>query len=384
MSFSHHGRNTMRILMVSDNYYPYPGGIAEHIHHASLELRELGHEVKILTASYGDNRSFGSPQVIRVGRGVVIPVNRSFCLVPVGWRLSERVRQVLREGDFDIVHTHGPLAPVLPMLAIKHSKAVNIATFHAAHSSSLGYKIFSPILRHYFDKLSGLIAVSEVAKESMDRYFPGDYRIIPNGIDIKRFNPDLEPIETYADGRPNILFVGRFDPRKGLKYLLMAMPRILKSVPEARLLVVGKGFLESYYRRFLDAEFRESVVFVGYVEPELLPRYYTTCDVFCSPATGAESFGIILLEAMAAGTPLVASGIDGYRRVISHMDDGILVPPTDSEALADGIVKLLSDRSLRMKFRENGLKKAEFYSWERVTKTIEQYYVEVIERVSRK
>ena len=374
----------MRILMVSDNYYPYPGGIAEHIHHASLELRELGHDVKILTASYGDNRCFGSAQVIRVGKSVMIPANRSFCLVPVGWRLSERVRQVLREGDFDIVHTHGPLAPVLPMLAIKHSKSVNIATFHAAHSSSLGYKIFSPILRHYFDKLSGLIAVSEVAKESMDKYFNGDYRIIPNGIDTNRFNPELEPIETYTDGRPNILFVGRFDPRKGLKYLLMAMPRILKAVPTARLLVVGKGFLESYYRRYLQPEFRESVVFVGYVEPDLLPRYYATSDIFCSPATGAESFGIILLEAMAAGTPLVASSIDGYRQVVDHMNDGILVPPMDHEALADSTVRLLTDKSLRMKFRESGLKKAELYSWQRVTKTIEQYYVEVMERASRR
>lgn len=374
----------MRILMVSDNYYPYPGGIAEHIRHASLELRKLDHEVKILTASYGDNRSFGSPEVIRVGKSVLIPANESFNMIPVGWRLSTRVRQILHEGDFDIVHTHGPLAPVLPMLAIKHSKSVNIATFHAAHSSSLGYKIFSPVLRHYFKKLNGLIAVSEVARESMEKYFHGDYRIIPNGIDVKRFNPELSPIEKYQDGRPNILFVGRFDPRKGLKYLLMAMPRILKSIPEARLLVVGKGFLESYYRRYLDPRFRESVVYVGYVEPDLLPRYYATSDVFCSPATGAESFGIILLEAMATGTPLVASSIAGYRQVVDHMNDGILVPPMDHEALGDGVVRLLSDESLKAKFRQKGLKKAEYYSWERVTKTIEQYYVEVLEKVSRK
>jgi phosphatidylinositol alpha-mannosyltransferase len=235
-----------------------------------------------------------------------------------------------------------------------------------------------------FKRIHGPIAVSETARETFGKYFPGDYRIIPNGVDTERFSPELEPVSDYNDGRPNILFVGRFDPRKGLKYLLMAMPAILKSVPDARLLVVGKGFLKNYYQRFLDPEVSDSVVFVGYVEPEVLPRFYRTGHVFCSPATGEESFGIILLEAMAAGTPLVASNIDGYNRVVDHMKDGFLVPAKEPDALAQGIVRVLKDEPLRNSLAENGLKKAAQFSWKSVTKTLEEYYLEVLERVSRR
>ncbi|MFQ5907060.1 MAG: glycosyltransferase family 4 protein [bacterium] len=371
----------MKVCMVSDSYYPHPGGVTEHIHHTAVELRKLGHTVKILTASFGDNQGFNEPDILRVGRSILVPANKSFASLTVGLSLPLEVKRILRAGDFDLVHTHGPLAPTLPVLALLYSNSVNIATFHAASERFLAYEILSPVLMPLFKRIHGPIAVSEVARETIARYFPGDYRIIPNGVDTGRFNPRLEPISEYSDERQNILFVGRFDPRKGLKYLLMAMPRILKSVPKARLLVVGKGFLKSFYRRYLDPKAQSSVVFVGYVEPDLLPRYYATADVFCSPATGAESFGIILLESMAAGTPLVASDIDGYRQVVSHMEDGIVVPPFNPEALGGAIVKLLKNESLRRKFRENGLKKADHFSWRRVTRSLEQYYIEVMERV---
>ncbi len=374
----------MRICIVSDSYYPHPGGVTEHIHHTAIELRNLGHDVKILTADFGDNQGFEDPDILRVGRSILIPSNKSFATVTVGLNLASNVKRLLTEGEFDVVHTHGPLAPTLPILALLYSRSTNVATFHAAATRFRAYDFLSPALMPLFKKIDGPIAVSDAARRSIGRYFPGEYRIIPNGVDTERFNPAVERIGELNDGRPNILFVGRFDPRKGLKYLLMAMPRILESVPDARLVVVGKGVLEAYYRRYLDPQVEKSVVFAGYVEPALLPRYYRTGHVFCSPATGAESFGIILLEAMASGTPLVASDIDGYRQVVDHMQDGMLVPPTDPESLADAIVRVLKDEPLRGLFVQNGLKKAAMYSWPGVTSMLEQYYLEVLERSSRR
>jgi phosphatidylinositol alpha-mannosyltransferase len=374
----------MRVCIVSDSYYPHPGGVTEHIHHTAIELRKLGHDVKILTADFGDNQGYEGPDILRVGRSILIPSNKSFATVTVGLNLASKVKKVLAQGEFDIVHTHGPLAPTLPILALLYSRSANVSTFHAAATRFRAYEFLSPAMMPLFRKIDGPIAVSETARKSIDRYFPGEYRIIPNGVDTERFNPGVEPIDELNDGRPNILFVGRFDPRKGLKYLLMAMPRILESVPDVRLVVVGKGVLETYYRRYLDPEVEKSVVFTGYVEPSLLPRYYRTGHVFCSPATGAESFGIILLEAMASGTPLVASDIDGYNKVVDHMQDGMLVPPNDPRALADAIVRVLKDESLRKLFSQKGAEKAARYSWPGVTSMLERYYLEILERSSRR
>jgi phosphatidylinositol alpha-mannosyltransferase len=370
----------MKICIVSDAYYPYPGGVSEHIHHTAIELRRLGHEAKILTASFGDNKGFEHDDVIRVGRTVLVPINKSMATITIGRNLSGQVKKILTRGGFDIVHTHGPLAPMLPFLALRHSPAVNVATFHASHADSTGYQLFEPILQRYFRRIDGLIAVSETARESMYKYFPGDYRIIPNGVDTDRFHRGMKPVAHLADGRPSILFVGRFDPRKGLKYLLQAIPYVVEKVPDARLVVVGKGVLDSYYRRYLDNRYRDHVIFEGFVTPEELPSYYATCDVFCSPATGSESFGIILLEAMATGKPIVASNISGYRSVVSDGVDGLLVEPRDAQALAQALILLLRDSLLRARLGHKGREKALRYSWNRVTKQIEEYYQEVAER----
>ncbi|KPJ54496.1 hypothetical protein AMJ39_00295 [candidate division TA06 bacterium DG_24] len=371
----------MKICIVSDAYYPHPGGVSEHIHHTAMELRQLGHDTKILTASYGKKTEEKESDVIRVGRTVLVPVNKSMATVTIGRNLSGQVKKILTRGDFDIVHTHGPLAPMLSFLALRHSPTVNVATFHASHPESTGYQLFEPILQRYFRRIHGLIAVSESAKDTIYRYFPGDYRIIPNGVDTDRFHPNTKRVAKFCDGRPSILFVGRFDPRKGLKYLLQAMPYVVEKVPNARLVVVGKGVLDSYYRRYLDNRCREHVIFEGFVAPEDLPSYYATCDVFCSPAIGAESFGIILLEAMATKKAIVASDISGYRSVVSDGVDGILVEPRNAHALAQSLVRLLRDSQLRAELGRQGREKALRYSWKRVTRQIEEYYLEVSERV---
>lgn len=369
-----------RILQVADVYYPHPGGIPEHIKHLSEELMARGHHVDILTANFS-KKNFPTwddpPNVIRVGRGVKIPANKSMSSITISPRVSKRVKDVIQSGGYDIVHTHGPVAPVLPLLAVKHAKCKVVSTFHAAHGESFGYEIFGAYLRKWHDRIDGRIAVSKVAMESVARYFPGEFRIIPNGVDVKRFNPDNPPMPHLVGTGRNILFVGRLEPRKGAKFLFQAFPMVLAKVPDARLVVVGSG-MTRWYKRFIDPSVKERVLFEGFVDPAVLPRYYTSADVFCSPAIGGESFGIVLLEAMASGVPIVASDIPGYRCVMEEGAEGYFARPEDPQSLADALVRLLLDPNAK-EMGNRGLAKARnLYSWERVVDMIEEFYREVM------
>jgi phosphatidylinositol alpha-mannosyltransferase len=276
------------------------------------------------------------------------------------------------------VHVHGSLAPTLPIAAINASRVVNVVTFHAGHDQSLGYALFRSELKPYFDASHGLIAVSETARTSCLKYFHGPYRIIPNGIDPTIFRPDVEPAPGLTDGRPRILFVGRFEPRKGLKFLLMAMPEIVKQVPSVELVVVGTGLLGYSYKSYLSKEVQEHVRWAGLIGGEERPRYYAGCDVFCSPATGQESFGIVLLEAMATGRPVVASDIPGYRSVVTDGRDGLLVPTRDTDAIAAALVRVLRDRELAARLSQAGRQRALDFSWHRIANRVESLYEELV------
>jgi phosphatidylinositol alpha-mannosyltransferase len=376
----------MRICMVTDNYYPYIGGIAEHVHHLSAELRRRGHTVKILTSKF-EGKTIDCLESVpdeehikRIGRGLVIRSNKSFARIPIAVRPISRARRFFREWQFDVIHVHGSLAPTLVLVAINASRAVNVATFHAGHDASLGYALFRTQLLPYFNALHGLIAVSETARSSCDKYFAGDYRIIPNAIDVNFFRPDAEPMPELSDGRPRILFMGRFEPRKGLKFLLMAMPDIIRAVPDVELVVVGTGFLGYSYKSYLDKEAQEHVRWVGLIPGEQRPRYLAGCDVFCSPATGNESFGIVLLEAMATETPVVASDIPGYRSVMTENEQGLFVSPRDSAELAQAIIRLLKDKELSRRLGEGGRKRAIEFSWPKVAERVESVYRQLLKQ----
>lgn len=210
-------------------------------------------------------------------------------------------------------------------------------------------------MRHFIDRLHGRIAVSQAALDYISAYFPGEYRIIPNGFDVERFAAEgVRPIEQYSgDGRLNVLFVGRLEKRKGFGYLLRAFRLIKATVPEARLLVVGAYSKEDKapFVRYARHSHLRGVKFIGYVRDEELPRWYWTAHVFCAPSTGFESFGIVLLEAMAAGVPIVASDIPGYRCVLQPGVQGLVVPPADEESLAAAVIRLLRTPGARRVWR---------------------------------
>jgi len=368
----------VKILIVADDFYPHTGGIPEHMLHLWQGLKSMGHDAKIMAASFGKNYPYVDENIIRLGRAILVPWNKSFGVLNLSLTMPWKLRRFLEKEDFDIVHIHGILAPVLPYYVLKYSNAKNLVTFHAAHEDSFGYLLWEPVLEQYFRKISGLIAVSEVARDSISKYFPGNYRIIPNGIDTTRFSPAVESMGYLDEFSPKILFVGRFEPRKGLKYLLQAFPIILKEFPSAKLIIVGAGVLERYYKIYIEEHIKRQVIFAGSVSPDDLPKYYASCDIFCSPATGQESFGIVLLEAMSSGKPIVASDNPGYKTVMQDGEEGVFSKTTDVQSLAKKVISLLKDKKKMKRMGVKGRAKALTYDWQIITKKVFDFYTEVL------
>jgi phosphatidylinositol alpha-mannosyltransferase len=352
----------------------------------------MGHHTDVIAAS-GKEDGAGRDSLderVEVHDGVItvsdtiVPVPYSgsvarVALSPAVWR---RVKGVLRKGRYDIVHVHEPTVPVLPLAVLRHAEGAAVGTFHSYRESHRAYEYLRPVLDHVLDRLDGRIAVSEAARDYIASYFPGEYEIIPNGIEYERFaSPLVEPIARFNDGRPNVLFVGRLEKRKGFQYLLAAFELVRQESPDARLIVVGAYGREERAPYVMEARRMglHGVNFVGYVPPAELPRYYRTAHVFCAPAIGFESFGMVLAEAMASGVTLVASDIAGYRSVMTHDSEGLLVPPQDEKALARALLTVLRSPERRAQYGARGRTRAYSYRWERVATRIVEHYRRAVE-----
>ena len=370
----------MKIGLVTPYVYPLPGGVNEHVRFLYENLRLHGHDVRILTSSHGLQRS-SEGDVIRIGKGFSVPSNGSVGTITLSPRYVSQVQKVLDREKFDLLHFHEPFVPFLSLIVLRQSTSVNIATFHAYAGFSPAMELGKRTLTPYAARLHGRIAVSAAARHFADRFFPGDFKVIPNGVNVGRYQRAV-PIARWQDGTLNILFVGRLEDRKGLPHLLKAFRLVRKSGFECRLLVVGSGPQEREARRYVMTRGLQNVEFLGRVSDAEKAQLFKTADVFVSPATGRESFGIVLLEAMAAGTPIVCSDIHGYKGVVQRGRQAILVPPRDSKALAAGISELLANPTLRDRMGAEGLERAAQFSWEHVTARVEAYYGFVIRRLA--
>jgi phosphatidylinositol alpha-mannosyltransferase len=373
----------LNIAIVTQAYRPAVGGVTEHVHGTASALRARGHRVTVITSgqgrSYGD-RNGHEKDVVRLGRNFTVLYNGADNNITLGLGLHGALRAQLERGAFDVVHVHCPLSPSLPMLAIRSARQPVVGTFHSVSVSDRVFRVFRPILRPYYDRLDHVIAVSEPARAEVLRNFPGPISIVPNGVDLARFRRGVDPLPQFAGAIPNLLFVGRFDPRKGLPELMLACAALRDEGLDFRLILVGDGrlrrSLERAARRFPPGR----VVFEGQVEHERLPRYYASADVFCTPARGSESFGLVLLEAMAQGVPIVATDIPGYRSVVTHEGEALLVPPRDPGALARALGSLLRDPARRERLGAAGLRTAARYGWDSIAERLEAIYLEVVGR----
>lgn len=371
----------MKICLVSPYDYSHPGGVSEHVRHLAGELRERGHGVTVMAPSSELDDDHGIADYIRIGRSVPVPGNGSVARIALSFHLARRVRALLDEHAFDVMHYHEPLSPALPITTLRFHKGANVGTFHAFARRNLGYYYARPFLKRYFKRLHSCIAVSVPARDFVSRYFPGDYHIVPNGIDTRRFRPDHQPIpELRTPGWHTLLFVGRLEQRKGLPTLLEAYSALRRRRANVRLVVVGDGPGRWGYERYVEAEAIPDVLFMGHVDAAMMPRCYTSADVFCAPAVGRESFGIVLLEAMASGVPVLASAIPGFSQVVTHGEDGLLVRPGDSSDWAEALDAVLADGAQRQAMARAGLRTSQRYDWARIVDVVLDVYTEARDR----
>ncbi len=372
----------MRIGIVSQSYYPRYGGVTEHVHALARELRARGHEVTIITSFFRRGEKGFTNGVLRIGWNILVPFNRAFVDFAIGVSLKRQLRRAFRDLDLDVVHVHNPTAPTLPLFAVQVSDRPTVGTFHSTGGRTALQDLFRPLMVAAMGRLDGRIAVSETARATAELYHPGPYSVIPNGVDVERFHPLVEPFAEWRDAtHTNILFVGRLDPRKGVQDLIAAMPEVVaRTDGHARLLVVGDSYLRPQVMASVPNAAREHVHFLGHVPSEDLPRWYATGDVFCSPATGNESFGIVLVEAMAAGRAVVCSDIPGYRTVVTPGRDASVFPAGDVPALARALAQLVEDPARRGRLAEEGRRRALDFAWPSVVDRIEEVYRDAVGR----
>lgn len=371
----------MKIALVSPYDFAYPGGVANHISCLERCFTKMGHDVKIIAPASRTVPTFGD-KFIPVGKPRPIPTSGSIARITISPTLASKVKPVLDREKFDIIHLHEPLIPMLCTTVLRFSQTANVGTFHASGSRP-SYRWTKPfvkmLLKKWFRKLDGKIAVSKAAMEFTNGHFPAQYEIIPNGIDLEHFTNNVPPIDEFCDGKLNLLFVGRMEKRKGVNYLLKAYKQVKQEFPNSRLIIVGPGIrLRNKYEKQVAKNSLKDVVFTGHVAYNELPRYYKTADIFCTPATGCESFGIVLLEAMAMGKPVVASNIEGYASVITHSVDGLLVPPKNESMLAQALISLMNDKSLRQQMGARGKLKSAEYDWKHISQRVLDYYTKVL------
>ncbi len=376
----------MKIALVSPYDFASPGGVVSHISCLEKQFTKLGHDVKIIAPASKAVYTMGD-RFIRIGTPRPIPVSGSIARITISLRLESQIKEVFEREKFDICHLHEPLMPTLCTTILRLKKSPMVGTFHASGGKPW-YTMFSPIVKWYLDrwfrKLDGRIAVSKVAFSYVNTYFPNDYVIIPNGVDTQHFHEKVAPFDNFNDGKANILFVGRLEKRKGFDFLLEAYKLIKPEVPDCRLIQVGPGVrLRKKYQKFVRQYGLPDVNFRGYVTYKDLPRYYKTADIVCFPATGRESQGIVLLEAMSVGRPVIASNIDGYSSVLNDGVEGIAVPPQDSYQLAEAILRLLRNKQLRQHMGDRGIPRARQFEWEIIARKVLDVYNQVLNNIKQ-
>ncbi len=368
----------MRLGIVCPFSLDVPGGVQFHIRDLAEHLIELGHEVSVLAPA--DDDTPVASYVRPAGRALAVPYNGAVARLAFGPVTTARVRRWMSEGDFDLVHLHEPQIPSLSLIALWNAELPVVATFHTSIPRSRMLTVSYPFLRPAMEKISARIAVSEDARRTLVEHLGGDAVVIPNGVDCDVFAAALpDPRWQGTPERPTLAFLGRIDePRKGLQVLAEAFGRVRTRVPGVRLFVAGHGDLDEARARFgADAD-ADAVTFLGGVTDEEKASLLASVDVYVAPQTGGESFGIVLVEAMSAGTAVVASDLGAFGRVLDDGRCGALFTTGDPASLADRLVEVLGDPGQRETLRSNGSAWVRRYDWS----TVAHQLIEVYEMVA--
>jgi phosphatidyl-myo-inositol alpha-mannosyltransferase len=361
----------VKVGLVCPYTWDVPGGVQAHVHDLAIALIGLGHDVSVITPA--DDESALPPYITSTGRAVPVPYNGAVARMAFGPLSARRVRRWLREGDFDVVHVHEPTTPSLSLLATWSFDGPLVATFHTSVQRARTLAAAYPILQTALEKMSARIAVSQAARRTLVEHLGGDAVMIPNGVSMATF-ADVEPFPGWPGEGGALGFLGRFDEaRKGLPVLLAAFETLAAARPGLRLLIAGPGDADEV-RRALPAELIERVEILGQVSDVDKARMLRSVDVYVAPNIGGESFGIVLLEAMAVGTPVLASDLEAFRAVLDGGRSGRLFATGDPDDLARKAAELLDDPDARAALVALGRATARSYDWSTVARDIVRVY----------
>lgn len=361
----------MKVGLVCPYSWDAPGGVRSHVSDLAQALMSHGHEVSVL-APVDDATDLPS-WVVNGGRPVAVPYNGSVARLNFGLKATRAVRRWIRDGEFDVLHVHEPVAPGLSLLACWVAHGPIVATWHSSNSRSRILSAGYYIAQTAMEKLSGRIAVSEDARRTLVSHVGGDAVLIPNGVRVAEFAHG-DPLPRVDPTRPSILFLGRLDePRKGLDVLLAALPELVVAVPDIQVLIAGPGEIDEHVER-LEPAIASHVQFLGRVSDADKVRALRSVDAYIAPHTGGESFGIVLIEAMSAHTAVVASDLPAFRRVLEEGACGEIFPTGDASALAVSIAQVLSDDERRARYVAQGWRRVQEFDWDRVVDDVIAVY----------
>lgn len=356
--------------MVCPYSFDVPGGVQSHVLQLAEVMQSLGHHVSVLAPSSPGAQL--PDYVVSGGKAVPIPYNGSIARLRFGPATHRLVKRWLADGNFDVLHLHEPNAPSLSMLALNIAEGPIIATFHTSTTKSLTLTVFEPILRPMHEKIVGRIAVSDLARRWQMEALGSDAVVIPNGVDVAAF-ASAPLLDGYPRPGRSVLFLGRFDePRKGMAVLLRGLPTLVERFPDVEVLVVGRGDEDEL--RDDAGDLASHLRFLGQVDDAVKASAMRSADVYCAPHTGGESFGIVLVEAMAAGTVVVASDLDAFRQVLDDGRAGRLVPVDDAAALAEGLIEVLADDAVREHYVTAATQAVRPYDWSVVARQVMRVY----------
>ncbi|KLO63153.1 GDP-mannose-dependent alpha-(1-2)-phosphatidylinositol mannosyltransferase [Dermacoccus sp. PE3] len=359
----------MRVGLVSPYSFDVPGGVQLHVRDLAEYLIGAGHDVSVLAPA--DDETHMPDYFVSAGRAVPIRYNGSVARLAFGPLTAARVNRWLERGQFDVLHAHEPVSPSVSMLALWAYDGPVVATFHTSNVRSRALHAAHPLLRPGLEKITGRIAVSQAARETVARHLGGDAVVVPNGVYVDQFaQAPQNPAWRGTDERPTIAFLGRMnEPRKGLDVLVRALPQIARSYPGVRLLVAGPGERDEVIKA-VPEQMRERIEFLGMISDAEKASLFRSVDLYVAPNTGGESFGIILVEALSAGVPVVASDLEAFARVLDGGRCGVLFRTGDEGDLARRVTALLDDPHRRADLARRGAERARIYDWSTVARHI--------------
>lgn len=371
--------DSLRVAILSPYDFNYHGGVNSHVINLHHQLVDKGLHSKIIAPFSGDIPS-APDWLIPFGKSIPLKIGGSIARVSLSLKTYFQIRKFLSEHFFDIIHVHEPFGGAITLGAI-HPKiqkdSVRVATFHSFEGSSMYKFLPDKFLRFFFNNLDGKIAVSDSAKNYINKFLESDYKIIPNGIDLTEETIE-DQYHLIDDKKINILFVGRFEKRKGLFFLIQAYLNLKQKYENIRLLIAGGGELDRESQKILSSRNPVDIIFLGEVTELQKKNLFNKAHIFCAPSTGQESFGIVLLESMRSETCLVATNIEGYKNVVQHMNQGLLSDPKNVSSLQGNLEMLINDEKLRKQLGANGLKSVQKYDWDLVSRDVLSFYRELI------